>query len=460
MLILQALMLGLIILSALAYRGRTQVEGVSHAIWIPWIWVMVTLSRSPVAWFRSAPSDRNASLFTEGNPLEAAFFAVLILAAFIILNHRATRVRFFLRSNTPLLLYTGYCLLSLLWADDPGTGLKRLVKGFGTIAMVLVLLTEKNVKDAFERVLIWAAYILLPLSSILILFFPSIGTFYDDSTKITYFIGVATQKNELGLCSMVCGVSLLWAFLNAWHDRQDRYRTHRLVLNALMYILAFVLIKTCDSMTSFSCLIIASVVMLLIRRRGPTPNLHGMVFGMLALAVFSSFLDSSGTLLRLLGRNPSLTGRTEIWRAVLAQHTNPLIGCGFESFWTSQRIERVWQIIGYGGVAEAHNGYLEVYVNLGLVGLILLAFLIVNGYKNAVISYRADPALGQLKIALFTAALIFDLAEAGLRSTSSAWMILIFAIVQYIPPHLRVPGGLAGGGISAKKPGHRTRILQ
>jgi len=459
MLMLLYPMLGLILLAALAYRGRTRVEGISSAIWIAWIWVMILLSRSPVAWFAPEQSGNLISRFTEGNPFEAAFFAVLIVAAILVLNHRSTRVLYFFRTNAPLLCYLLYCLLSILWSDHPGTTVKRIVKGFGVIAIVLLLLTEKNVTGAFERVLTRAAYILLPLSTILILFFPHLGTFYDDTTKVTYYVGVATQKNELGSCCMICGVSLLWAFLNAWHDRQDRHRTHRLILNALMYILAFVLILVCDSMTSFSCLVIASVVMLWIRRSGQTPSLHGMVAGMIALAAFASFLDSSGTLLSLLGRNATLTGRTDIWRAVLAQHTNPLIGCGFESFWMSPRIESVWQTIGYTGVAEAHNGYLEIYINLGLIGIVLLAILLGSGYRNAVMSYRANPPLGQLRIALFIASIIYNFSEAGFRAMSTTWMILVFATVHYIPPDLTAPRAVALREISTQNPDHRIRIL-
>jgi len=460
MLMLLYPMLGLVFLVALAYRGRTRVEGVSSALWVSWIWVMLILSRSPVAWFAAARTDNLVSQYTESTPLEAALFATLIAAALYFLNRRATRVLYFLRSNAPLLCYLLYCALSLLWSDHPGAAARRIVKGFGGIAIVLLMLTEKNAAAAFERVLTRAAYILLPLSAILILFFPRLGTFYDVTAKITYYVGVTTQKNELGQCSMICGISLLWAFLNAWHDRGDRHRIHRLVLNGVMYILAFVLILVCDSMTSFSCLAIASTVMLWIRRKGRTPSLHGVVAGMIALAAFASFLDSSGTLLGLLGRNATLTGRTEIWRAVLAQHTNPFIGCGFESFWMSPRIESVWQMIGYTGIAEAHDGYLEIYINIGLVGIGLLAIMLGSGYRNAVMSYIANPPLGQLKIALFTAGLIYNLSEAGFRAMSPTWMVLVFATVHYIPPNLFVPRALAPREISALSPDHRIRILR
>ena len=71
-----------------------------------------------------------------------------------------------------------------------------------------------------------------------------------------------------------------------------------------------------------------------------------------------------------VGRDPTLTDRTKIWHLLLSMHTNPLLGTGYESFWLGPRLVKIWQ--RFGPINEAHNGYLEVYLNLGLIGLFLL----------------------------------------------------------------------------------------
>ena len=62
-------------------------------------------------------------------------------------------------------------------------------------------------------------------------------------------------------------------------------------------------------------------------------------------------------------------------------HTNPLVGTGYESFWLGPRLKDVWAQTG-AGINEAHNGYLEVYLNQGLIGLVLLGGFLIASYRT------------------------------------------------------------------------------
>src|SRR5205085_2663946 len=88
------------------------------------------------------------------------------------------------------------------------------------------------------------------------------------------------------------------------------------------------------------------------------------------LLQFGFEFDIIAALAEAVGRNPDLTGRTHIWSVVLSTNTNPLVGTGYESFWLGSRLRWVWEQAGE--VNEAHNGYLETYLNLGLIGVFLL----------------------------------------------------------------------------------------
>ena len=77
-----------------------------------------------------------------------------------------------------------------------------------------------------------------------------------------------------------------------------------------------------------------------------------------------------------LGRGSDLTGRKALWTALLGLHTNPIFGTGFESFWLGERPERLEGLF-YFIPNEAHNGYLETYLTLGLIGVFLLIGLFV-----------------------------------------------------------------------------------
>jgi len=133
-------------------------------------------------------------------------------------------------------------------------------------------------------------------------------------------------------------------------------------------------------------------------------------------------------MLQSLGRNSTLTGRTQIWAAVLAQRINPVLGTGFESFWMGNRLQSVWSL-SQVGIEEAHNGYLELYLNLGWVGLTLLGMLIVTGYRNALALFRRDPVAGRLRIGFLTCGVIYSCTEAGFRMMSPVWIGFLLAIV-------------------------------
>ena len=76
-------------------------------------------------------------------------------------------------------------------------------------------------------------------------------------------------------------------------------------------------------------------------------------------------------MIQLLGKDPTLTDRTLLWAELLKVDINPLFGTGFESFWLGERF-RSFTASHWWAPNEAHNGYLETYLNLGLVGLFLL----------------------------------------------------------------------------------------
>ncbi len=84
----------------------------------------------------------------------------------------------------------------------------------------------------------------------------------------------------------------------------------------------------------------------------------------LSFGIFEKIAD-------LTGHESTLMGRAELWGELLALHTNPIFGVGFESFWLGDNANPIWDV-RWWHVDEAHNGYLEVYLDLGLVGLFLL----------------------------------------------------------------------------------------
>jgi len=155
---------------------------------------------------------------------------------------------------------------------------------------------------------------------------------------------------------------------------------------------------------------------------------HLYIAAVVSLALFALFFNSGGGLLGTVGRDSTLTGRTDIWKLVLSMAGNPWVGTGFESFWLGDRLEKTWNVYRFH-LQEAHNGYLDLYLNLGWIGILLLAFLLVTGYRSAVAAFRRDPNSGSLRLAYLLTAVTYNLTESAFKTQNPVWIFFLLAII-------------------------------
>jgi exopolysaccharide production protein ExoQ len=441
-----------LLILTLFWFDRERKVRISPALWIPSLWLLINGSRQVSLWLdpRATTSAENL----EGSPIDAAVFGILVLAALCILAWRRGRTGRILRANAPVLLFFAYCALSVLWSDSPFVAFKRWTKALGDLAVVLVVLTDLNPTVALRRVLAREAFILLPLSVLFIRYYPDIGRTYNHWTWEPAYGGVTLFKNMLGITCLIGGLGSVWSLITAFHERKGRDRLFHMGPHLFITLLAVYLFFTADSMTSFSCFMLGSTLIVLSNlkfiRRGRA-SLHLAIAILIVIPLIALFLPGAN-MVQSLGRDPSLTGRTTIWAAVISVVKNPLIGTGFESFWTGDRLPKIWRIINEPGIQEAHDGYLEVYLNLGWIGVTLLATLIVTGYRNVISSFRRDRKAGTIRLAFFVVGLIYSFTEAGFRMMSLVWIAFLLSIVTVPPSKLRKDRPAAGDEVARRPP--------
>jgi exopolysaccharide production protein ExoQ len=193
----------------------------------------------------------------------------------------------------------------------------------------------------------------------------------------------------------------------------------------------WLLIKS-DSMTSLSCFLLAVGMMAAntFLRAARKPKVVHLMVAVVLLACFSPlFLDLGSGVLEALGRDPTLTGRTEIWEHVLNVPVNPVLGTGFESFWLGKRLETLWAIPGMNQINEAHNGYLEVYLNLGWIGVLLIGLIMIAGYRNILRLLSRDAEAGRLRLAYFVVAVAYNFTEAAIRTADLVWIAFLLSMI-------------------------------
>jgi O-antigen ligase len=195
--------------------------------------------------------------------------------------------------------------------------------------------------------------------------------------------------------------------------------------------MALWLLWTANSATAFAIFFLAGTVMVLASRPalGRRPAfIHLLVVAMLSVVVSALFLNTGTSMVESLGRDSTLTGRTDMWRMILALVDNPWLGAGFESFWIGGRLEKMARIYATDP-NQAHNGYIEVYVNLGWVGVAVLAGVLVTGYRHAVAAVRRQVETGSLSLAYVVAIAISNCTEAGFKMMSPIWIVFLLATI-------------------------------
>lgn len=362
-----------------------------------------------------------------GNPLDAAVLGFLLALALLVLLRRRRQTAAVLRWMWPVVAYFGYCLLSIGWSNIPDVAGKRWVKSLGDLAMALVVATEPDIAAALRRLMSRAGIWLLPASILTIRYFPQIGRGFDVDGNPSN-VGLTLNKNALGAIAFLFTTAALWQVLSLSRSA-DGGRCRRFLAQFVIFLSGAYLLHTAHSATSVAAALFAGILLLafsLPALRKPAA-VHGLVALIIVSGLFAFALGAEGNVTHDLGRQSNLTGRVFIWKAVLAQAAeHPLLGVGFESFWTGSNDLRVLERLPTGMIAnESHDGYIEVYAELGVAGLGLMVWLLATGYHRAASAMASDAGVGRLLVALVAALAIYNITEAGFRMLDPVWTLLL-----------------------------------
>jgi exopolysaccharide production protein ExoQ len=419
----------------LFFLNRDKSVRTSRALWIPVIWFWILGSRAVSIWLGGrVATDVAAATQMDGSPTDALVFLLLIVGGLAVLVVRGQRCSRLLMMNLPIIWYFAYCLMSVIWSDFPDVSLKRWFKATGDVVMALVVVTDAQPLDALRRIFSRVGFVLVPASTLVIKYYPDIGSNYDVWTGARFNSGVTTDKNILGVTTYVLALGTLWQLLRLWKQSDLPNRSRQLVAQFTLLGFAVWNLFTANSATSESCLILGAILMLatgLRRFRSHSTAVHKLVLTVIVLGVLIKITGTDAVVIQALGRNTNLTGRaSDIWPALFRLAPNGLVGVGFESFWLGPRLHKVWEVLPPGEhIDEAHNGYLELYLQLGVIGVVLMISILINGYRRSVAAFRADPGAGSLMLAYVLTATLYSYAEAGFRMLDYAWSFLILAII-------------------------------
>jgi O-antigen ligase len=326
-----------------------------------------------------------------------------------------------------LVAYLLFCLFSVAWSDDqPYVLVKRWIKELGNPIIALVLLTERRPYEALATTIKRLAFVSLPVSVLLIKYIPELGRAYASDGSPTY-TGIGEQKNSLGLICLTTVLCYTWTQLHRREPGEPLRLDHHAILIAMLLWLMYM----ANSQTALLCAIVAVAVLVLATRpfvtRKPARVLTFVAVAAVACVAADATIGIKGAIIGILGRDSTLTNRTTIWNVVSSLHTNPVVGVGFMSFWSGERLAIISRAVGTGGLNQAHNGYLEQYLNLGYMGLAFIGAIIIAALLDVRRQLSTDYAPAVLRLCLILVALLYNYTEASFYGVNNMWLLLITA---------------------------------
>ena len=338
--------------------------------------VMVLLFLTSGAFLASLQGDDATSLGTRTGTLltNVIWASMYVMTAILVVQH-CKGSQLSLRRGWLFLAPIGIAIASLAWSDDGASTFLRCVALIGTTLQSYYLAVRFSTRRLLQ-ILGWVGAISLVLCYIFALFFPRIGIGTDLFEGD--WLGIFPHKNSLG------GNAALWflAFLVLSASEEKKPWGARFAAGA-----SLLLVFLSHSVTSLvTCMLVLAIY--LGRRLFWLPRWLYLA-GSLGIGVLLNWeltSESFGSVAASLGRDPSLTGRTEIWALVWIMILDkPFLGYGYGAFWRGLEgpSEFIWRSFGMP-LFYSHNGFLDLWLDVGLVGLVLFLAGFAVCFKRAV----------------------------------------------------------------------------
>lgn len=431
----------LLIVAYLLRRDIRQKPNVTSSLWIPTIWVFISGTRFFSQWLDTFGINLGGTSVEEGSPIDATFFLVMTLLGVGVLLRRRIYPAEFVRYNPWIAFFLIFCLCACVWSDFPFVAFKRWTKLFGQVVMVMVVLTEPDPQEAVVRLFKRFAYVVVPISYLFIKYFPDLGRGFDSWSGQGADIGITLDKNALGYDCMLILIVLAWQFICDWQKtklgairpRRSKQEIFEIGVDVLFFIFTVLLLLDAHSSTSLVCTVVATLVVYILGMKWVKPERLTLYFvTAVIVVVVAAYLDFfTFFITQILHKDMTLTDRTQIWEVLLKWDINPIFGTGYESFWLGERREEMWREFPILKLNSAHNGYLQTYLDMGILGLLATLALVLSGYHKARRALFSNFNFARYRLGFWLAFLIYNWTEVAFRTHSVPFFGFLLAVIDF-----------------------------
>lgn len=314
--------------------------------------------------------------------------------------------------------------VSMGWSIVPDITFRRSMMLLMTTLVGMYIAFRFTVREQLY-IVAWAMGLLGGLNFLFTLAFPAYALevgFHQGDWR-----GLLPQKNQLGRLMVLSAI----AFYILVVSGQKKHRQWAIAGLALSVALVWL----SDSKTALSVLIVLFVLVPLFRvLRLKYTQAFPLSIGLLLVMILLVFVGVNywNVILAALGREPNLTGRIGLWQALLGRIAQRIwFGYGYQSFWAFRRVENLDVDYVTGGLPHAHNGYLELLLDLGLAGFVPFALSLLMGFARSITWLRLNStAEGVWPLTFLTYLLFYNVTETSLIVDPSNIFWLMYSLVS------------------------------
>lgn len=367
---------------------------------------------------------------TQTDSLTPALFMGIYMVTLLLI---AQRWRSFVRvasKNIFIWLLVGMALASVYWTFGPDITPRRSVAFLLSTVFATYLATRYSLKEQLQ-LLAWAFGITIVLSIVFAVALPSYGlmTMQEGGKHAGAWRGVLPHKNILGRLMALSSMLFLLLASNS--------RKHRWVLwTGFFLCVALILLSTSKGALVVFVTLLSVFPLYRTWRWSYGWAVPLMIAAILIGGVAGLFiLENAEGLATAMGKDLTFSGRTDIWEVSLELiGKRPWLGYGYSGFWLGWESEAstyVWKVLEWE-CPNAHNGFVDLGLELGVTGFILFLCSFLIGCERAITLLRKTrTGEGLWPLIYITFLVMCNITEGGLTTSNCIfWMLYVSAILS------------------------------
>ncbi|PSB12062.1 transporter [Pleurocapsa sp. CCALA 161] len=356
--------------------------------------------------------------------INAKISILIYLTTWLLLTVRWKRTLSVLSRNKLIWILMGVICFSYFWSVNPDQTLRFALYALGTTSFGLYLAIRYTLRQQLS-LLGWTYGLLLILSLLLVVAIPQYGLMagvHEGALR-----GVFTHKNQFGAFMALGSVVF---FLNAIRGEKLSWIYWGLLALGCG---SMVMSQSTTALATFLVMLMLCIIYRIFRWRYEvmlSAILAVTIIGIIALIWVAGYIGAD-SFFSSLGKDSTLSGRTDIWGYVWDQiQLRPWLGYGLAAFWNGYEGPSGYvQLAMRIAVIYAHNGFLDIWLSIGLIGLsVFLAGFLITSRQSLALLRKSNTPEGFWPLLLLTYILLSNLTEGTITTMNSSFWAIYVAV--------------------------------